>query len=199
MGGGLFYFNRYYAHTPSGVKFISISGSTIKIAGIRRYYMMKCRGNNNCYREGVKEEVLEQIMQSSNFNYLPRAMEAANIRQEVIAHNVANVNTPNYKKSNLIFEDLLAKELYGDDTKGKLQLARTRDKHLPAADIPFVAIPSIVTEHQTLMRVDHNNVDIDIEMANLAKNQIYFNALATQMNGYVSKLKNVITSSGQGG
>ena len=147
----------------------------------------------------MKEEVLEQIMQSSNFNYLPRAMEAANIRQEVIAHNVANVNTPNYKKSNLIFEDLLAKELYGDDTKGKLQLARTRDKHLPAADIPFVAIPSIVTEHQTLMRVDHNNVDIDIEMANLAKNQIYFNALATQMNGYVSKLKNVITSSGQGG
>lgn len=133
-------------------------------------------------------------MNASNFNYLPRAMEAANIRQEVIAHNIANVNTPNYKKSNLIFEDLLAKELYGEDDKSKLQLARTRDKHLPAADIPFFAIPSIVTEHQTLMRVDHNNVDVDIEMANLAKNQIYFNTLATQMAGYVTKLKNVITS-----
>ena len=143
----------------------------------------------------MKIKVLDQIMNASNFNYLPRAMEAANIRQEVIAHNLANVNTPNYKKSNLVFEDLLSKELYGDeDNQNKLQLARTRDKHLPAADIPFFAIPSIVTEHQTLMRVDHNNVDVDIEMANLAKNQIYFNALATEMAGYVTKLKNVITS-----
>ena len=136
-------------------------------------------------------------MNSSNFNYLPRALEAANIRQEVIAHNIANVNTPNYKKSNLVFEEMLARELYGDDDTKKLQMVRTRDKHLPAPNIPFVAIPSIVQDHQTLMRVDKNNVDIDIEMANLAKNQIYFNALSTQMAGYVQELKNVITS-GQG-
>ena len=143
-------------------------------------------------------EVLEQIMNSSNFNYLPRALEAANIRQEVIAHNIANINTPNYKKSNLVFEDMLAKELYGEDTKGKLQMVRTRDKHLPEPKTPFIAIPTIVQDHQTLMRVDNNNVDIDIEMATLAKNQIYYNALATQMSGYVQELKNVITS-GQGG
>ena len=145
-----------------------------------------------------EKEVLEQIMNSSNFNYLPRALEAANIRQEVIAHNIANINTPNYKKSNLVFEDMLAKELYGEDTKGKLQMVRTRDKHLPKPQKPFIAIPTIVQDHQTLMRVDNNNVDVDIEMATLAKNQIYYNALATQMSGYVQELKNVITS-GQGG
>ena len=124
-------------------------------------------------------------------------MEAANIRQEVVAHNIANVNTPNFKKSNLVFEDLLARELYGEDNGNKLQMVRTQDKHLPAPNVPFVAIPTIVQDHQTLMRVDDNNVDIDIEMATLAKNQIYFNALATQMSGYVQQLKNVITS-GQG-
>ncbi len=137
-------------------------------------------------------------MSSNNFNYLPRAMEAANIRQEVISHNIANVNTPNFKKSDLVFEELLAKELYGEDTGNKLQMVRTHDKHLPPAEIPFVAIPSIVPNNQTLMRVDNNNVDIDIEMANLAKNQIYFNALSTQMSNYVKELKNVITS-GQSG
>ena len=141
--------------------------------------------------------MLEQIMNSSNFNYLPRAMVAANIRQEVIAHNIANVNTPNYKKSNLVFESLLSKELYGEDTKGKLQMARTHDNHLPPANVPFIAMPTVVLDHETLMRVDHNNVDVDIEMANMAKNQIYFNALATQMRNYVDKVKNVITS-GQG-
>ena len=143
-------------------------------------------------------KVLEQIMNSSNFNYLSRAMSAANIRQEVISHNMANVNTPNFKKSTLVFEELLAKELYGSNTEGKLPMIRTHDKHLPMANMPFVATPTIVQEHDSLMRVDENNVDIDIEMAKLSKNQIYFNALATQMTGYVNKLKNTITSGGQG-
>ena len=133
-------------------------------------------------------------MNSTNFNYLPRAMSAANIRQEVISHNIANVNTPNYKKSNLVFEQLLAREIYGPNPEGKLQMARTQYMHLPALNRPFVAMPQIVQDHETIMRVDDNNVDIDIEMANLAKNQIYFNALATQMTNYVSKLKSAITS-----
>ena len=144
-----------------------------------------------------ESKVLEQIMNSPNFNYLPRGMEAANIRQEVISHNIANINTPNYKKNNLVFETLLAQELYGEDTKGKLQMARTHDAHLPFVKRNRIAIPTVQQEHQTLMRVDDNNVDIDIEMATLAKNQIYFNTLATQMKGYVEELKNAITS-GQG-
>ena len=144
--------------------------------------------------KGSETEVLAQLMHTNNFNYLPRAMSAANIRQEVISHNIANVNTPNYKKQGLVFETLLAREIYGTDNGKKLQMVRTQDNHMPAADRPFVAVPQIRLEHDTLLRVDNNNVDIDIEMANLAKNQIYFNALSTQMNGYISKLKTAITS-----
>jgi flagellar basal-body rod protein FlgB len=47
------------------------------------------------------------------------------------------------------------------------------------------------------MRVDNNNVDIDIEMASLAKNQLYYNALVTEFGGHVSRLKGAITSNGQ--
>jgi len=141
--------------------------------------------------------VLEQIFNTSNFNYLPRAMTAANIRQEVIAHNVANVNTPNYRKSVVQFEDLLAKEIYGDEPDGKLKLVRTHDNHLPFAPQKFHATPAVVQDNTTIMRVDDNNVDIDIEMATLAKNQLYYNAIATQFGGHVSKLKNAITSGQQ--
>ena len=141
--------------------------------------------------------MLKSIMNSSNFNYLSRAMVAANMRQEVIANNIANVNTPNFRKSNLVFEDMLAQELYGPTDDGRLKPARTHAKHLPAVDEPFYAIPQIVDDKSTLMRVDDNNVDVDIEMADLAKNQIYFNALATQMATYVSKMKAVITSGQQ--
>ena len=136
-------------------------------------------------------------MNSTNFNYLPRAMTAANIRHEVISNNIANVNTPNFRKSDLVFEDLLAEELYGPKDDGRLKPARPHARHLPPAEEPFFAVPKIVEDQTTLMRVDDNNVDIDIEMANLAKNQIYFNALATQMTGYITKMKNVITSGQQ--
>ena len=141
--------------------------------------------------------VLEQIFNSPNFNYMPRAMAAATIRQEVIANNIANVNTPNFRKSNVEFEELLAREIYGEESDGKLKMARTHDKHLPYVPPEFRAEPTIEVDHTTVMRVDDNNVDIDIEMATLSKNQLYYNALVTEFGGHVSRLKAAITSNGQ--
>ena len=143
-----------------------------------------------------ESDVLEEILESSNLNYLPRAMTAANLRQEIIANNIANVNTPNYRKSVVEFEELLARELYGEDDK-KLKMVRTHDRHLPPEQLPYHAEPTISVDHGTIMRADDNNVDIDIEMASLAKNQLYYNAVATELNGHVSRLKNAITSNGQ--
>lgn len=131
-------------------------------------------------------------MNSPNFNYLGRGLAAANLRQEVISNNIANVNTPNFKKSDVVFEELLAKEI-GMDDSGRLPLVRTHDRHLPVGMIGG-AKASIQEDDTTTMRVDNNNVDIDIEMASLAKNQLYYNAMATELGGYVNKLKNIITS-----
>ena len=131
-------------------------------------------------------------MNSPNFNYLGRGLAAANLRQEVISNNIANVNTPNFKKSDVVYEELLAKEI-GMDDSGRLPLVRTHDRHLPVGMIGG-AKASIQEDDTTTMRVDNNNVDIDIEMASLAKNQLYYNAMATELGGYVNKLKNVITS-----
>ena len=122
---------------------------------------------------------------------------AANIRQEVIANNIANVNTPNYRKSVVDFESLLAREIYGEEPDGKLKMARTHDKHLPFVPTDYHAEPKITQDHSTIMRVDDNNVDIDIEMATLAKNQLYYNAIVTEFGGHVSRLKGAITSNGQ--
>ncbi|MBQ7497289.1 MAG: flagellar basal body rod protein FlgB [Selenomonas sp.] len=137
--------------------------------------------------------MLEQITNSPNMNYLSRGMQAATMRHEVISDNIANVNTPKFKRSYVRFEDLLAKELHLDDEQGKLEIVRTHDRHLP---IPMrgMAQPVIERDDTTTMRVDHNNVDIDVEMANMAKNQLYYNAMATQLGGFVTKMKNVITS-----
>lgn len=119
------------------------------------------------------------------------------MRQEVIANNIANVNTPNYRKSVVEFEELLAREIYGEEPDRKLKLARTHDKHLPPEPRNYRAEPKIFQDNTNIMRVDDNNVDIDIEMASLAKNQLYYNAIATQFGGHVTRMKNAITSNGQ--
>lgn len=138
--------------------------------------------------------LLEQIVNSATIDYMQRGMEAASMRHEVISDNIANVNTPNFRKSDVVFEDLLAKEIYGDEEAGRrLKMVRTRDKHLPM-EVHRRAAPVIQRDETTIMRVDDNNVDIDMEMASLAKNQLYYNALATEMKGHFAKLKSVITS-----
>lgn len=137
--------------------------------------------------------MLEQVMNSSTMDYLQRGLQAANLRHEVISNNIANVNTPRFKKSDVVFESLLAKELGLDKDEKKLELVRTRDKHLP---IPFPgkATAQIQRDDIHTMRVDENNVDIDVEMANLAKNQIYYNTMAKEIGSYIQRVKTSITS-----
>ncbi len=144
-------------------------------------------------RGDVIRGMLEQIMNSSNFDYLSRGLEAANLRHEVISNNIANVNTPHFKRSAVNFEDLLARELHLDDEGNRLDVVRTHDRHLP---IPIHGKVHAVIEEDdtTTMRVDDNNVDIDIEMAGLAKNQLYYNAMTTELGGFMTRMKNVITS-----
>lgn len=136
--------------------------------------------------------MLEQIMNSSNFDYLGRGLAAATMRHEVISNNIANVNTPNFKRSTVNFEDLLAKELHLDD-ESRMDMIRTHDRHLPMA-MSGKANAVIEEDGTTTMRVDNNNVDIDMEMASLAKNQLYYNAMTTELGGFINKMKTVITS-----
>jgi flagellar basal-body rod protein FlgB len=137
--------------------------------------------------------MLESLIDAKPINVMERGMQAANLRQAVISNNIANVNTPNFKKSGVVFEDLLAKELGMGEDAHKLGLVRTNDRHLPIESNKHV-VASIERDASTTMRVDNNNVDIDKEMAGLAKNQIYFNALSRSMSGTISRVKNAITS-----
>ena len=137
--------------------------------------------------------MLDQLVNAPVIDYMSRGMSAANLRHEVISNNIANVNTPKFKKSDVVFESLLAKELGLFDEQGKLEVVRTHDRHMP---IPMKgrAMPEVIMDASTTMRTDKNNVDIDKEMANLAKNQIYFNALAKEMGSHFQKVKTIITS-----
>ncbi|VBB08103.1 flagella basal body rod proteins signature [Lucifera butyrica] len=131
--------------------------------------------------------MLDSLLSSAQVNILQQALEASSLRQKVISNNIANVNTPGFKRSEVTFESRLQEAL--DDKK--LPLVKTNKRHLPLSTDNGSVI-SVAEQNDTSMRTDGNNVDIDVEMANLAKNNIYYNAVAQQLGWYFSNLKSAI-------
>lgn len=120
--------------------------------------------------------------------YLEKGLDAAWTRNQVISNNIANVDTPGFKTSKVEFESVFKTALEGEGFIAK----RTRDKHIAFdSDISSVT-PRIIQDTGTTMRMDGNNVDIDYENAELAKNQIYYSTLIEKMSSEFSRLKMAI-------
>lgn len=121
-------------------------------------------------------------------NILDKAADAANMRNELISNNIANVNTPNYKRKDINFEAVLQAELAGS---GSLY-----DRVNKTNDDLTVLDPQVYTDNASLSyRLDGNNVDINTEEAYLAENQIKYQALVDLMNQEFSRYKSVLSSS----
>jgi len=126
------------------------------------------------------------VLGGSDMARLKGAIAAAELRQQVIADNIANVDTPGFKRSEVLFEELLASRM---GSRPKLEARRTHEKHIPFGRQGSVVRPKLVTDQSTAMNNNTNNVDIDREMALLAKNQLRYNALIQQLNHEISMLR----------
>jgi len=132
--------------------------------------------------------VLDSILSSAPNNILEKALSASVLRQKTISNNIANVNTPGFKKSEVSFEDKLQTAV----NQSLLPLTRTNDKHLLAGGVSGALEPTVTVDNNTSMRLDGNNVDIDKEMAGLAKNNIYYSAVAQQLGKHYNLLLSAI-------
>lgn len=132
--------------------------------------------------------MLEAIVSTPRVAVMQQALQAASLRQRVTSNNIANLNTPGFKKSDVAFETLLQDQL---GTGKRLALARTDARHYPqtAAGLPA---PQVRRVQDTSLRLDGNNVDVDAEMAAMAKNGIYYQAVAQDLGRYFNSLKSVI-------
>jgi len=120
-------------------------------------------------------------------NVLNKAAGASWTKNEIIANNIANVDTPDYKRKDLNFESLLSEAL--SDTS-----VHTRNMDKKVANLNMAALkPNVYTEYSTLSyRYDGNNVDIDTEQAYLADNQIKYYTLLDSMTHEFNRLKSVL-------
>ena len=107
----------------------------------------------------------------------------ASLQQKVTAQNIANLNTPGYKRSYIEFSEEL--------NRARLSLKRTNPGHLPAGGAQAEE-PRVRVEGDTAMRTDGNNVDLDREMMDLVTNQLRYNILAQTVSERLTKWRNVI-------
>ncbi|MBP1754897.1 MAG: hypothetical protein H6Q59_1295 [Firmicutes bacterium] len=125
---------------------------------------------------------------SNAFNYInliDKAADASWKRNEVIANNIANVDTPGYKRKDVQFQTYLQSALLGDNSLDR----RVADIDLGSLDA------TVYTDNSNLSyRLDGNNVDIDTESSNLAENQIRYYSLMDSMTQEFSRLKTVLTA-----
>jgi flagellar basal-body rod protein FlgB len=113
-------------------------------------------------------------------NNIERGLDAAWLRNDVIAQNIANVDTPGYKRKIVQFEEFLDNEM----KTGRISHGKTK---LSSDGMQITEAPA-----QSSYRSDGNNVDIEHEMALMAANSIRYNTLIQRMNGDFQKLRTVI-------
>ena len=114
-------------------------------------------------------------------SYLQAAMSGLAARQRTIANNIANADTPNFKASEVRFEDALKSAISrGQGSSAADQSSLNRS----------VSQSSLLDASST--RADGNNVDIDQEMVDLADANTSYNALAQLALGRLQMLRSVI-------
>ncbi len=121
-------------------------------------------------------------------NVLQKGLEASSLRQKVLANNVANIDTPSFKRSDVDFQTVLGAAL--GEKSGALSMKLTSTQHLPG--LTNGSGSGIVTDQTTTLRNDGNNVDIDKEMSNVAENGLYYNSLTSAISLQLSLLRMVI-------
>lgn len=118
-----------------------------------------------------------KLFEGTNIPVLNRAMDAYALRQKTIATNLANITTPGYRAKTVVFEDQLASAMKTPAFPGMV----TNERHMPFGSPSIASVqpqveqpPADANQQGDAMASGMNNVDLDQEMSELAKNQLRF-------------------------
>ena len=122
------------------------------------------------------------------------ALDGLSVRQRATSNNIANVDTPGYKSQSVSFEEQLQAMVEGDTSA--IPTPQAPSVRLGAGDERGGASGIKITEEESVMRRDGNNVDIEREMSTLAETQLRYQAL-TQVAGMRLALLKTIARDGR--
>lgn len=137
-------------------------------------------------KKDMLERRQEKIMFSSNvYSYidvLNKASDASWLREQTLANNLSNVNTPGYKRKDVDFQGVLRREL------GNMKF-ETLDTKVENADLGRLKASTYVDAANYSYRIDKNNVDVDTENVELASEKLRYDALTDSMTQEFSRLR----------
>jgi len=138
---------------------------------------------------------ISPLSMGNTVDTLSNAMTGASVEHDAISNNIANVNTPGYRRQSVSFREALA-AASGDGVQGdELDMISNDARDLGGADdtaaVPFDPKPQADPTLQ--MRVDKSNVDVDQEMARLSQNSAYGQTMAQLLQVQFMRLREAIS------
>jgi flagellar basal-body rod protein FlgB len=132
--------------------------------------------------------MLRQILSNPTFAAAKIALDGLSLRQNLIAQNIANVDTPNYHAQETNFEKTLQLAM---QTGERVPLTATQEKHIqfPGKTQLF----QVGTRQGGTERADGNNVDIDLELTQLTETGIRYQAITKTVSQKYSLFKTLST------
>jgi flagellar basal-body rod protein FlgB len=120
--------------------------------------------------------------------------EAANLRahrQQLIASNIANADTPKYKARDISFKEALNSVVAGNAVNGAVRLATSAPNHIPTPGGAAAGAP-VLYRSAVQGSVDGNTVDMDVERSQFADNAIHYEANLTFINEQIRLMRAAI-------
>ncbi|MCL2137902.1 MAG: flagellar basal body rod protein FlgB [Treponema sp.] len=133
---------------------------------------------------------------AQTIDLLQRAMGASMVRRSVIADNMANANTPNFKRSTVTFESELKRALNSEKQRPVLELTTTNPKHFPnykELDYRDVQIRRVL-DYASSYNNNGNNVDPEHEFMAALENQMSYSLLTQAAMFEFSQVNQVLRS-----
>ena len=133
--------------------------------------------------------ITEILFNKTSIPVSSKVLDATALRHRVVANNVANVSTPGYRRTEVAFEEDLREALTGRKVKG----ARTHRDHIALGRRDVTSVkPRAFQPEDKSDPSGVNNVDIDVEMATLAKNQLEYAISARLLSARFQALRHSI-------
>ena len=132
--------------------------------------------------------MLKDILFRESIPTLQQGLDAASLRQKVIADNIANVATPGYQARHVRFEELLQ----GRMPPHQLQLSATSDGRTLTLKGPEAVRPQVELDTSAALKSGVNNVDVENEMAQIQKNSLLHSAMVQLISNKYKMLDKAI-------
>lgn len=131
------------------------------------------------------------MFQSNVFDYinvLDKAADASWLRHQAITNNLANVDTPGYKRQEVAFEEVLQRAL----GRNRYQSMDAKVSNIQRSRLNRLS-PTVFKDYEGFSyRLDGNNVDVDNENVMMAENQLKYQGLISSINQEFTNLKTVM-------